>query len=265
MKTIVFSILLCFTMNAFSEDIPRMISLSPDVGIYEHLGIPVTPTIKLKNEKDSLVTLNDIIKKPTVLSFAYFDCHGLCTAFLNGISDLIDKSGLKIGTDYQVITVSLTDEDKPETAMMKKEEYLKKHPGISQDSWVFLTGDSANIQSLCDLVGFKFSRIGKDFTHAPVLVLFSPNGTINRYLFGIDIHPPDFKVAILDMAKGQVKSDLKNAAALYYPFDGNNKHNTRISEILFVLLIVLVCIVGIVWLTKSRNRQMADKGPYRSF
>jgi len=89
---------------------------SPDVGIVEHLGSTIPLDLKFVNDKFQTVTLRQLINKPTILSFVYFDCPGLCSPLLEGVGDVIQKTNLTLGKDYQVITISFNYRDTPEKA-----------------------------------------------------------------------------------------------------------------------------------------------------
>jgi protein SCO1/2 len=86
-----------------------------EVGIIEHLGDTIPLNLSFQNEKDSTVFLRDLINKPTILSFVYLDCPGICSPLLDGISDVIEKIDLQLGTDYEVITLSFEYNDTPES------------------------------------------------------------------------------------------------------------------------------------------------------
>src|SRR5512137_1978620 len=75
------------------------------VGIVEHLGAHVPYDLKFFNDKGDTLTLKDIINKPTVFSFVYFDCPGLCSPLLHGVADVIGKTDMLLGKDYQVVTI----------------------------------------------------------------------------------------------------------------------------------------------------------------
>ncbi len=64
----------------------------------------------LVNEDSVMVRFEDLIDKPTLLSFVYYDCPGLCSPVMAGIAEIIGKSDLTLGRDYQVITISIEPE-----------------------------------------------------------------------------------------------------------------------------------------------------------
>src|ERR1035437_5123090 len=71
-----------------------------EIGIVEKLGNTIPLDLKFYNEKNDTVTLGSMINKPTILSFVYFDCPGLCSPLLDGIADVISKMDMTIGKDF---------------------------------------------------------------------------------------------------------------------------------------------------------------------
>ena len=80
--------------------------LEEEVGIVEHLDTIIPANLTFKNELGQVVQLKSLITKPTILSLVYYDCPGICPQLLSGVSDVIEKMGLELGKDYQVITVT---------------------------------------------------------------------------------------------------------------------------------------------------------------
>jgi len=52
---------------------------SIEVGFVEKLGDTIPLDLQFLNESNDTVTLRQLIDKPTILSFVYFDCPGLCS------------------------------------------------------------------------------------------------------------------------------------------------------------------------------------------
>jgi len=116
-----------------------------EVGIVEHLGSYVPPEATFRDEDGKKVTLRSLIKRPTVLSLVYFECPGLCTPVLEGMTAVFRKLPLQPGKDYDVMTVSFNEADSPKLASGKKATYLKAvGKPFSPTAWRFLTGDKGN-------------------------------------------------------------------------------------------------------------------------
>ena len=219
------------------------------VGIYEHLDTIVSPEITLTNIADSSqVNLLNLIDKPTVIFFIYYNCPGLCSPLLGGVSDVIDRSDLILGKDYQVITISMNKDDYPSLGRKKKINYAKSFKKeIDIDSWIWLTGDSINIAKASNNLGFKFKREGKDFAHAAAIMVTSPEGKLTRYLHGTYFLPFDFKMAIVEAGKGISGPTINKVLEFCFSYDPQGKkyvfNITKISGsiiLAFALLLFLV-------------------------
>ncbi|MGC8866104.1 MAG: hypothetical protein ACP5O2_10335 [Bacteroidales bacterium] len=70
------------------------------MGIYEHLDEILPDDIWLVKQDSSLVNLKSLIDKPTVISFVYYNCPGLCSPLLDGLAEVITRSDLQLGKDY---------------------------------------------------------------------------------------------------------------------------------------------------------------------
>ena len=91
-----------------------------EIGIDEKLGNQIPLETEFYDEQGYLVSLKDVITKPTIVAFVYFDCPGICTPILNEITTIVNHLDLEIGRDYQIVTVSFDETEKPELAASKK-------------------------------------------------------------------------------------------------------------------------------------------------
>ncbi len=229
---------------------------SDDVGIIEHLGKYIPLDLQFVNDKSEAVTLRQLINKPTILSFVYFDCPGLCSPLLEGVGDVIQKTDLVLGKDYQVITISFNFRDTPEKAKAKKEKFIDRYSKGKGDGWIFLTTDSLTIFKITDATGFKTKAVGLDFVHPSAIIAISPQGMITRYLYGITFLPIDFKMSIYEANKEQPRPTIQKILLMCYSYDIDNKRFaldiTKVSGIIIVFFL-LVFIVG--FLIKSKKKK----------
>ena len=148
MKTIV-TVLTCSLIffTSYSQTPAQIAGNDVEIGIIEHLGDTIPLNLKFSNEKDSLVSLRSLINKPTVISFVYFDCPGLCSPLLDGIADVVSKMDLALGKDYNIVTISFNTKDTPEKARIKKLNFIQKIKEKDRVNWTYLTGDymSSNV------------------------------------------------------------------------------------------------------------------------
>lgn len=223
---------------------------SLEIGIIEHLNEYVPGNIMLVNEKNETVNLKNIIDKPTVLCFVYFDCPMLCSPLMNGMAEVIDKTDLNIGKDYQVITIGFNIEEPLSLAISKKKNYVShmKKKGAA-DGWKFFISDSANIANVTNALGFRYKRAGNIFLHSATLIFISPDGKITRYLNGTYFLPFEFKMAIAESSKGVSGPTINKILQYCYGYDSQAKRYvldiTKLGGgmILLVLLIIVFFLI----------------------
>jgi len=226
------------------------------IGIVEHLGQTIPMNLEFKNEKNETVKLKDIIKKPTILSLVYFNCPGLCSPLLDGLSSVIEEVPLTLGKEYQVLTVSFDATDTPEKAVEKKKNFLRKHSRDKAGNWAYLTGDSAAIYQLANSVGFKFKRQGLDFAHGASIIVLSPDGKITRYLYGLKFLPFDLKLAIIEAEKGLPRPTISKVLDFCYSYDPVGKRYalevTKVSASI-IIFFALVLFGTLIFRSKRKS------------
>jgi len=230
----------------------------PEIGVVEHLGDTLPMDLLFNNEKGENVRLGDVINKPTIITLVYFDCPGLCSPLLDGVSEVMEKMDLKLGTDYDVLTVSFNTADTPERAVEKKQNFLRKRSKEEAEHWGYLTGDSANISQLVEAIGFKYKKAGNDWIHAAVITVVSPGGKITRYLYGTHFLPFDVTMAIGEAAKGIPRPTINRVLEFCFSYDPSGRRYvldvTKVSGII-ILFIGLVVFITLIIRSRTKKRK----------
>jgi protein SCO1/2 len=253
MKKLIFSF---FAFLALSFGISAQVDQSPEVGIVEHLGKQIPLDLKFVNDKFDTVTLRHLINKPTILSFVYFDCPGLCSPLLDGVGDVIKKTNMELGKDYQVITISFNYRDTPVKAKEKKKRFVEKYSQGKGDGWIFLTTDSTTIFKITDATGFKTKAVGLDFVHPSAIIAVSPQGVITRYLYGITFLPNDFKLSIYEANKGQTRPTIQRIMMLCYSYDQTSQRFALdVTKIAGILIVFFILVFIIVYVLKPKKKK----------
>ena len=230
----------------------------PQVGIAEKLGQTIPLDLTFYDEAGNTRMLKDVIDKPTIVTFVYFRCPGICSPLLSEVSRIVDKMDLEPGRDYQILTLSFDHREKPEIAAGKKDSYLSsiRRP-VSPAAWRFFTGDSAEIRRFTDAAGFYFKRDGEDWVHAGALIVLSPQGKITRYINGISYLPFDVKMAILEASDGRVGPTIANVLKFCYSYDpAGRTYALNITRIAMVLILFLVAVFVVVFLVIPRMKKL---------
>jgi protein SCO1/2 len=196
----------------------------PEIGIVEKLGDFIPDGLYFQNEKGDTVELKSLIEKPTVLSLVYYGCPGICQALLSGVAEVLDLVNAEPGKEYNVITVSFDPKDAPEASVQTKKDYLHAMTNsFPEQSWTFLTGEESTIQRLTNAVGYYFKKDEEDFIHPTALIVFSPEGKIVRYLYGISYQPFDLEMALSEASEGRVGATITRVLRFCYSYDPEGK------------------------------------------
>lgn len=247
-------ILVFFIIVAVKVSAQEIFNPPEEIGIYEHLDSVLPDDIFLLDKDSNLVNLKSLIDKPTILSFVYFECPGLCSPLLDGMAEVIDRSDVKLGVDYQIITISFNEDDTPTLGQKKKKNYVAsiKKP-IDESKWIWLTGDKQNIEKITDAVGFKFKRDGDDFLHAASIIAISPKGKVTRYLHGTYFLPFDLKMAVVEAAEEKSGPTINKFLKFCFSYDAESKkYVLNITSVSGTLIIILVLVFLFTVLLKKK-------------
>jgi len=228
-------------------------------GIVEKTGDVLPADVVLTNEDSVPVKFGDLVTKPTLLSFVYYKCPGLCSPVMNGIAEIIEKSDLQLGKDYQVITISINYKEPISLARAKKASYMKTlRSDNARRYWQFYVADSAAVKKLTDAAGWEFKRTGNDFVHAAATILITPRRKISQYFYGTFILPMHFHLAVND-ARGEL-SDASRVSEQKYCFNftpPSNKTYSMIVNSTGIGILVLAAFLFI-WLSLTpRSKQFS--------
>lgn len=250
MKTLILTIALAiFSLLSLSAQTQAINEDLVEIGIVEKLEQIIPLDLTFMNEDNDTVSLGELINKPTILSFVYFDCPGLCSPLLDGISDVVSKLDMTLGEDYQIITISFNTEDTPEKAKIKKVNFVQKMGEENRKHWIYLTGEQDNINKITNAIGFKYKPQGLDFAHPSAIIMLSPEGKITRYLYGITFLPFDVKMAIIEAQQGISRPTINRILQYCFAYDPNGRTYTlQVTRIvggimLFFLVIIFISLI----------------------
>jgi protein SCO1/2 len=218
------------------------------VGFEEKQGQYADLNVKLVNEAGDTVLLKDVINKPTILNLVYFQCAGTCSPLMWGISKFIDGVDLKLGNDYEVITISFDPTERIKLGINKKASYISTmNKKEDAKNWLFFVSDSINIAKLTQSVGFRYQKVNDQFVHPTGLIALAADGKIIRYLRGIDFLPFDIKITMIEAAKGKIGPSINRLLAICYGYDSKGNqfvfNVTRVSAIVISFIVVVVFLV----------------------
>lgn len=177
------------------------------VDVIEALGKKVPLDLSFLGTTGVPVRLSDVVsgQRPVMLTLVYFRCPMLCGLELGGIVRSLKMLHVRPGADVDLLTVSFDPDDRPAEGAQQRKRYLDSL-GIAdrEPVWPFLTGDERAINVLTKSLGFQYVRVphSADFAHAAVSFVLTPDGTISRYLYGVDFPERDLRLALAEASGG---------------------------------------------------------------
>lgn len=200
---------------------PYGVNKKPDVkvgtGVDPKEGDFIDLTTAFRDHKNNLARLSDFFKdgKPVILSFNYSNCPKLCSVQLENMVDTLTQIDFKIGSDFEMVSITIDPSETPDIAQQNIDIYLKRYNlSEAKDGFHFLIGEEKNIRSVAQEVGFQYKYVEsqKLYSHPPVFILLSPKGKIVRYIHGLDYDPKTMRLALIEAAEGKIGSPINMAS-----------------------------------------------------
>lgn len=211
--------------------------LAAEVGIDQRLDQQLPLDLVFRDEQGKTVTLGEFFRdKPVILTLVYYRCPMLCTQVLSGLLKSSQALPLTIGKDYQVVSVSIDPNETPQLAAEKKKQYVSRYRREgAENGWHFLTGERQAIDKLTQAAGFRYqydARSGQ-FAHASGIIVLTPQGRISRYFYGIDYHPTDLRLGLVESSAGEIGTPVDQFLLLCFHYDpATGKYGLVISRVL---------------------------------
>ncbi len=195
-----------------------------DVRVDEHLNRQLPTTLGFRDEQGRSIQLSSLLdgKRPVVLNFVYHSCPMLCSMVLDATVKALRDVEWTLGKDYIGIAVSIDPKDTPEKARNKRDEMVKAYGRAdAKQGWHFLVGEQDAIDKLTRAAGFfyKYDQAQEQYAHPAALLILKPNGSIARYLYGIDFHASDIKLGLLEASQGRSVNTLERILLFCYHYD----------------------------------------------
>ncbi|RKZ00527.1 MAG: hypothetical protein DRQ13_00210 [Ignavibacteriae bacterium] len=232
-----------------------------EVGIDEQLGSYIPLDAVFKDADGNDVVLSELVTEATVLAFVYYECPGICSPLLFELSEVMNKSDLEPGYDYNVLCISMDELETPEIAADKKLTFFAAFDkDVPKEAWKFLTGSREEIIKVTDAVGFYFKRKDDQFLHTGAFLFLDKEGKICRYLIpnysdksGFGILPFDFKMAVLEAADGKVTPTIARVLRFCFSYDTEGQKYTLNFTRIFgagILILVILFLIFIIFKPK---------------
>jgi protein SCO1/2 len=146
----------------------------------------------------------------------------LCKLSADGLFSTLGVLSLKPGRDFIVFTISFDPREGPRLSAAARDLAIVRCGKESVDSgWHFLTGDEKSIKAVTDAVGFRYAydERAKQYAHASGIFVITPDGTVSRYLAGVNYSPRDLRFALVEASNGKVGATMDQVMMLCYMYD----------------------------------------------
>jgi protein SCO1 len=236
---------------AFAQLSGQTLAVFEDVGVNERLGEYIPLDLVFRNEAGEQVLLGDYFDgtRPVVITMTYHDCPMLCNLILDGFNRTLRDFAWTPGEEFDVISVSFSENDTPELAANAKRRYITElgRPEAG-DGWHFLTGEKESIDALAAAIGFQFKWIesAQDYAHPSVLVFAGGTGHISRYLYGIEFPQRTFRTALVEASEGQIGTTLDRVILFCFQYDSQaNSYVVHAMNLMKAGGLLTVLIIGL--------------------
>ena len=231
------------------------------IDVIEHLGDPIPLNLIFTNDRNESRPLSYYFSfgKPVIIVLAYYNCPMLCSLVLNGLTEAARTVSFVPGKDYYILTISIDPTETVELARTKKSTYVQSFDKSgAEEGWFFCVAEESQVKKLAGALGFVYyydEKI-KEYAHPAVLNFLTPDGTISRYLYGIQFKPGDIRLSLLEASQGRIGSTLDKIILYCYHYDPNAKGYVALASNIMKVgglttLVVLGIFLSILW-TRSR-------------
>lgn len=221
-----------------------------NIGIDQNLNHQIPLDLGFIDENGKAVRLGDEFNgRPTILVLAYYSCPHLCTYVLGAVADAVKRTGLDLGKDFDVVTVSFNPKDTPKDATEKKAQFMKALGDQANPAgWHFLTGQKKQIDELTKVVGFhyKYQPDTGEFAHSAGIMVVTPKGKLSHYFYGLNYPPHDLRLALVDASNGKIGNPVDKILLFCCSFDPTTgKYTIVIMRVVQVFCAALVACIAL--------------------
>ncbi|MDE0960040.1 MAG: SCO family protein [Planctomycetota bacterium] len=217
----------------YNQDLDPVLKSIDGLTIHDRLGqsIPLETVVRIESgEQASLKTVLDS-GLPVILNPVYFSCPMLCNLVVEGLIESIAQCDLKMGQDFEVVTLSIDPRDSAKDARNREKlliAALEESATLSgadvsgaESGWHFLTGRADALSAITDAVGFdyRWNDYNSEYAHGAGIFVISPDGILTQTLKGIEFEPQTLRLALVEASDGKVGSWLDEFILTCFVYD----------------------------------------------
>lgn len=215
---------------AFPQGGDQPLAALQDVDVIEHLGERIPAGLAFRDPDGQKIELDALLAanggRPLLVTLGYYRCPMLCNLVLDGLAKAMKGSGLAPGKDFQAVSISIDANEDAKLAKETRDRMLRTVGGDQDPSrWPFLLGDAVASPALAQAVGFKYAydSLSKQYAHAAVAFVLTPDGRVSRYLYGVDVIARDFRLAMVEAGGGKVGTSFDRVLLSCFKYDPINR------------------------------------------
>lgn len=200
--------------------------IAAKVHVDERLGGTIDFSAVLRDENNQGVDLKTLFDKPVVILPIFFMCSSVCNMLQAELTRVLDRISEIPGKDFNVVTLSFSDDEDPALAKTAKQNYAQMlQRKMDLTKWRYLVGERSEILKLTHSLGFYFVKQGKhNYIHPNVMIVLSRQGRIIRYLYGPRFLAFDVGMALNEAMKGEPGVSIKRGVlAFCFNYDPENR------------------------------------------
>ncbi len=205
-----------------NDEVPKEVR---GVGIDQNLGNTLPMEVAVVDSSGRQLRVGQLFdgERPVLVTLNYSDCPLLCSVQLNQLVQSLNELDLKIGEDFDLLTLSIDPNETTQKIQQTKDKYialLPNQPGASAN-WHFVTSDQNGIDKVTDALGFRYryDELTKEYYHPAMLAFVSPKGVITRYSLDVAFPANQMNMAIIEASEGRVGSIVDQFLMLCFRYD----------------------------------------------
>jgi protein SCO1/2 len=262
--TAIISSLLLLAPRGRAQVIQDSVDELQRIDVVEHLGDHIDLNHHFVDPNGNDVHLARYFNqgRPVILVLGYYECPMLCNLVFNGLSTGLKTLDWTAGKEYQVLTVSIDPREDRKLAYAKQQNYVNSlGENVPDSGWVFMVGDSAESASLADELGFKYwyDEARDQYAHPAVVFLLTEDGTISRYLYGIEFKQQDLRLGLLEASEGKIGNTVDRIILYCFHYDPEAKGYVvfagNVMRIGGVVTLVILAVFVFVMFRRERRRR----------
>lgn len=224
---------------------------------HQHPGAALPLKTPVIDEDGHAVELGRFFRaRPVILVLDYLHCQTLCGFMLSDLATTLDHVPLAAGRDFEVVALSIDPREGPADSRAARQKYFAR--ADSGKGWHFLTASTVAIRRIADAVGFpyRYDPTAEQYAHPAGLTIATEDGTIARYILGIDYRPLDLRLALTEAANGAISTPATNLLLLCYCYDpATGRYSAQINLVMRILggITVIGLVIMLIKLSRVRT------------